>query len=651
MMKRRRFLFLSTFLFALPSLRRLASVDVSGFGGVVVDIVSGTPIPGAEVSVEGEVAVTDARGRYRLPAAPGVHEIGVRASGYIGMARGWCRLEEGEWADLDFEMVPRDPDDEAAAIIGEKMMQISQEPPPELIQSIREGVALTAVDEVPETIRVLMPDDSVVEMTMDEYLKGVVPQEVPPSWPAEALRAQAVAARTYASTSHRHGDKGADVCTTTCCQVWGEDTYTTTNEAVDETHGVAITYDGYLIRAFFFAHCDGETVSSEEKWGGYLPYCQSVECSCGKEEMHGHGVGMCQWGAYALAEEGYVYQDILKHYYTGVEVDDAPRGTVSVPEWSRSTEVTFTFSNVVAAGMQLSNNWVWEGEELYHHEGTGRMVADPQSLNGWAWFGEAGVDEGGGWYGPYTCDLASGQDYDVYFRLKTSDNALAEGLATLDVVDQGGQRGYNERALMGTDFAQSGQYEDFRLALNYDSAVPTCSDKDGLEFRTWFSSLGDLYLDRVTVFRRPQPVAPDMVWNVRQIEGPQEVIVRFLDRNGDRYDQVVMTVKVDMSAPQWLSYGARSAFVQDTLSGLDTASAAWSDSHDGGATWSEWQTLSLEISPGTTEPLQLIAPFHAKGHLRFRIRDMAGNETESDPIVLAPPTETWLPLVFKGDGN
>ncbi|MGM0401313.1 MAG: SpoIID/LytB domain-containing protein, partial [Chloroflexota bacterium] len=233
-MKRRRcvllVLLLPVFLFGSSSLRHVASADPSGFSGVVVDMATESPLPGVKVSVGDEVTVTDAQGRYRLPVVPGVHEVHLRAPDYIGMTRERCMLEKGEWVDLDFEMVPRDPDKEAAAIIDEKMMQVSQEPPPDLIQAIREkGIALSSVEQVPGTIRVLMPEDAVVEMRMDEYLKGVVPREMPPYWPAEALRAQVVAARTYASTRHAHGDKGADVCTTTHCQVWGPTRYETTD--------------------------------------------------------------------------------------------------------------------------------------------------------------------------------------------------------------------------------------------------------------------------------------------------------------------------------------------------------------------------------------------------------------------------------------
>ena len=69
----------------------------------------------------------------------------------------------------------------------------------------------SGVSVVPDTVNVLMPDGSVSTMEMDEYLKGVVPSEVSASWPYDALAAQAVAARCYASTADRHPEEGADV--------------------------------------------------------------------------------------------------------------------------------------------------------------------------------------------------------------------------------------------------------------------------------------------------------------------------------------------------------------------------------------------------------------------------------------------------------
>ncbi|MBU1944156.1 MAG: SpoIID/LytB domain-containing protein [Actinobacteria bacterium] len=178
----------------------------------------------------------------------------------------------------------------------------------------------SGVTEVGETIRVLMPDGSVQVMYMDDYLKGVVPSEVGADWPYDALCAQAVAARCFAATADRHLSQGADVCTTTHCQVYKSARYQATDLAVDSTHKVAALYGDEIIQSYFFGHCDGHTRNSEDVWGGYLPYCRSVSCPCGNTTMYGHGVGMCQEGARTLAGSGWDYADILKHYYTGVEV-------------------------------------------------------------------------------------------------------------------------------------------------------------------------------------------------------------------------------------------------------------------------------------------------------------------------------------------
>jgi Stage II sporulation protein/Family of unknown function (DUF5719) len=182
------------------------------------------------------------------------------------------------------------------------------------------GLAGSGVVEIPDTVKVLMPDNSVRTMNMDEYLKGVVPAEMSPSWPLNALCAQAVAARCYATTAHRHPEQGADVCTTTHCQVWQDRHYDRTDLAVDSTHKVAALYRGEVIEAFYFGHCDGHTRDAEEVGWGYVPYCLSVGCPCGFTQMYGHGVGMCQEGARVLAQNGWDYKDILKHYYSGVEV-------------------------------------------------------------------------------------------------------------------------------------------------------------------------------------------------------------------------------------------------------------------------------------------------------------------------------------------
>jgi len=109
-------------------------------------------------------------------------------------------------------------------------------------------------------------------------------------------------------TAERHPDQGADVCTTTHCQVWKEARDPRADLAVDSTHKVAALYGGQVISAFFFGHCDGHTRNSEDVWGSYLPYCRSVSCPCGNTTLWGHGVGMCQEGARTLALAGWDYR-------------------------------------------------------------------------------------------------------------------------------------------------------------------------------------------------------------------------------------------------------------------------------------------------------------------------------------------------------
>jgi len=161
------------------------------------------------------------------------------------------------------------------------------------------------------------------EIELEEYVKGVIDDEMGKSAPMEALKAQAVAARCYAKYAMKHPRHGteADVCATTHCQVYVPTTSERTDEAVEATRGVVATYDGEVINAFYFGHCDGHTRNCEDVWIQALPYCRSVQCICGYEGMFGHGVGMCQRGAMAMARGGATYKNILWHYYTGVAVD------------------------------------------------------------------------------------------------------------------------------------------------------------------------------------------------------------------------------------------------------------------------------------------------------------------------------------------
>jgi len=164
----------------------------------------------------------------------------------------------------------------------------------------------------------------VVTMPMERYLRGVVPVVMPRPAPLEALKAQAVAARSYAYYAKlhpRHAEVNAHLCNSAHCQMWvPEAAWRRANRAVRRTKDKVAKYEGQIIRAFYFANCGGRTKNSEDVWLEVLPYCRSVRCPV-KGKPEGHGVGMCRKGAKELARRGKSYKQILKRYYTGIEVE------------------------------------------------------------------------------------------------------------------------------------------------------------------------------------------------------------------------------------------------------------------------------------------------------------------------------------------
>ncbi len=135
---------------------------------------------------------------------------------------------------------------------------------------------------------------------LEEYLVGVVAAEMPALYEEEALKAQAVAARTYILNKKEkeiEEHKGADICsspshckayedTNSLKEKWGKDfdkNLKKIKRAVSETENLLITYEGVPIEAYFFALSNGKTDSSEDIWGGALPYLKSVDSSFDKE--------------------------------------------------------------------------------------------------------------------------------------------------------------------------------------------------------------------------------------------------------------------------------------------------------------------------------------------------------------------------------
>jgi len=166
------------------------------------------------------------------------------------------------------------------------------------------------------TIRVAMTGGEVVTKDIEDYVSGVVLAEVYATWPVDVLKAQAVAARTYALAETKHHKEGFDVCTSPgCCQAYTNKRAMRVDAAVAATMGVVLVDQDsrQVFKSYYSASCGGSTV---DIWDP--AHLRAMECPCG---LHGHSVkghrhGFCQWGAYYLVvDRQYDWRSILMHYY------------------------------------------------------------------------------------------------------------------------------------------------------------------------------------------------------------------------------------------------------------------------------------------------------------------------------------------------
>lgn len=121
--------------------------------------------------------------------------------------------------------------------------------------------------------------DVINVLDVEEYLYGVVPKEMSPLWHPEALKAQAIAARTYAlDQKEKNKDRDYDIIATTTFQVYGGAGAESgrSNQAVDETKGMVILYDGQLALAYFHANSGGMTEDAKRVWSADVPYLKTV---------------------------------------------------------------------------------------------------------------------------------------------------------------------------------------------------------------------------------------------------------------------------------------------------------------------------------------------------------------------------------------
>ena len=187
------------------------------------------------------------------------------------------------------------------------------------------------------------------EIKLDEYLYGVVSAEMPASFEKEALKAQAVVARTYTiykieNNEGKHGE--ANICDDSgCCQAWisKEDRFTKWEEAsreanwnkiveaVESTKGKYITYEGKPINAFFHSNSGGKTETTLNVWGGSgYPYLQSVSTS-------GEDAYTQYKSEVTLTKEGFINK--IKEKYSDFEIDFNDEKSISILEYTEGNRV------------------------------------------------------------------------------------------------------------------------------------------------------------------------------------------------------------------------------------------------------------------------------------------------------------------------
>ena len=201
------------------------------------------------------------------------------------------------------------------------------------------------------------------ELSLDDYLYGVVSSEMPASFEMEALKAQAFVARTYTiyqitKSKGKHGD--ADICDDyKCCQAWiskedrlakwskdeADANWNKIVEAVDSTQGKIITYNGNPIDAFFHSNSGGTTETASNVWGGdNFPYLQSVQTS-GED-------GYTQYSSEVEFSQS-EFVDKIKAKHPDFEIDLSDSSCVQILEYTESGRVrTIKFGNIQIAGTE-----------------------------------------------------------------------------------------------------------------------------------------------------------------------------------------------------------------------------------------------------------------------------------------------------------
>jgi SpoIID/LytB domain protein len=233
--------------------------------------------------------------KYNSPhgADSTIDKFSVTSAGVCNVYRSDSATSEGEFKRTNLIRSGKKLDFTVANLSTPQWVECSQ--PIELIRpdyptsSIRYQGLLFVKSVKPQMLvlgEVKVPYITAVNVLLfEEYLKGVVPSEMPASWSLEALKAQAIAARTYAyfelgiDVASRDNNliieqSGAQIDDTVSYQAYLglKNAAASTNKAVDETSGQVMTYQNKVIKAYFHADSGGYTENAENVWAIYKPY-------------------------------------------------------------------------------------------------------------------------------------------------------------------------------------------------------------------------------------------------------------------------------------------------------------------------------------------------------------------------------------------
>jgi len=235
------------------------------------------------------------------------------------------------------------------------------------------------------------------ELDVEDYLRGVLASEVPVGWEYEALKAQAVAARTYALYQKRTaGRRLYHIVASVNSQVYDGSKKERPREAqaVTDTRGIVIVYRGEIIPAFYHASCGGHTENAEELWGIDAPYLKGVDCECQRISQYGiweKRIGLARI-VNALRRQGFRVNDISGMNIQGITPAGRVKavsiqslhGKLFVP--AESLRAAIGNSTIPSVFFELEidgNEAVFSGRGSGHGVGLCQWGAEEMAERGW----------------------------------------------------------------------------------------------------------------------------------------------------------------------------------------------------------------------------------------------------------------------------